>query len=986
MDSSIIILSQEQRKELTTIPESISDYVMAKYYTLSKEDINHIQSHRRDTNRLGFAIQLCCLKYPGWCFTSSEDIPEKVLVYICKQLRISPSSIQSYGERKNTRAKHIEEICLWYGYRSFTVVEAQLLEEHIEQKAAVNDEPLSLVRSSIDFLRNNKIILPGITTIERIVRKVCINIESSLFLNIYSSLVPKQLKLLDKIIESQNEKTTTVLGILRGTTGQCSPQAFIDVAGKLKQVRELHLKVDLRFIHPNKIKHIFRAASRYEPHMFRRFSEQKKYALLVIYLQMLEQKLVDTAVEIHDRLINIYLSKGRKLQDKMQQENGKSINEKVHLFINIGAALIKSRKEGTDPFAAIETIMPWEKMIEYIEDAKILVRPQGYDYLDLVDKWYSQLRKYSPALLDTLAFSSTNASMDSLIQSLGILRELNRNNKRNVPDGAPVDFIPDRWKRHIYGSDNNIDRHYYEMAVLAELKNKIRSGDIAVEGSCNYRNFDDYMLPVSQWKMKTDISEKLAVSGSFDEYMKERYSSLKLMYHVLSDNLIKLEDLEIDNGKLHIEKLEKEVPEEVKQLNESLYGIFPNVKLAEILFEVSKWTGFDRYFTHASSGNIPKDEDIPFIMASLMAIGTNIGLSKMADCTKGFDYHKLANISQWRMHDDAMKKAQACLVNYQHRLSFPSYWGDGTTSSSDGMRVQVGVSSLISEHNPHYGSGKGSTIYRFVSDQYSTFYTKVINTNARDAVHVIDGLLDHETDLCINEHYTDTAGYTDQVFGLSHLLGFVFAPRIRDISDSKLYLLPGMVLEKNIDNLAFAKINLNIIEQNYQDILRLAYSIKDGLVSSSLILSKLGSYSRQNSLAKALQEMGRIEKTIFILKYATDNVLRRRILVGLNKGEAMNALARAVFFGKQGELRERDLQDQLQRASALNILINAISVWNTVYLEQAVKYKKEHEGIDENLLKHISPLNWSHINFLGEYSFHSNMALGIDEYRPLKTQ
>lgn len=156
---------------------------------------------------------------------------------------------------------------------------------------------------------------------------------------------------------------------------------------------------------------------------------------------------------------------------------------------------------------------------------------------------------------------------------------------------------------------------------------------------------------------------------------------------------------------------------------------------------------------------------------------------------------------------------------------------------------------------------------RFVSDQYSTFYTKVINTNAREAVHVIDGLLEHETDLCITEHYTDTAGYTDQVFGLSHLLGFVFAPRIRDISDSKLYLLPGMELKKNINDLASARININIIEQNYEDILRLAYSIKEGLVSSSLILSKLGSYSRQNSLAKALQEMGRIEKTIGLHRY-----------------------------------------------------------------------------------------------------------------------
>lgn len=97
------------------------------------------------------------------------------------------------------------------------------------------------------------------------------------------------------------------------------------------------------------------------------------------------------------------------------------------------------------------------------------------------------------------------------------------------------------------------------------------------------------------------------------------------------------------------------------------------------------------------------------------------------------------------------------------------------TSSSDGMRVQVGVSSLHADANPHYGTGKGTTIYRFVSDQFSSFYTKVINTNARDAVHVIDGLLHHETDLHIEEHYTDTAGYTDQVFGLTNLLGFRFA-------------------------------------------------------------------------------------------------------------------------------------------------------------------------------------------------------------------
>lgn len=232
-------------------------------------------------------------------------------------------------------------------------------------------------------------------------------------------------------------------------------------------------------------------------------------------------------------------------------------------------------------------------------------------------------------------------------------------------------------------------------------------------------------------------------------------------------------------------------------------------------------------------------------------------------------------------------------------------------------------------------------------------------------------MLYHETDLCIDEHYSDTAGYTDQVFGLSHLLGFKFALRIRDISDLKLFYFSKATDLHKMQDVIQGRINTNITQENYEDVLRLPYSIKEGKVSGSLIMSKLGSYAKQNSLDTALREMGRIEKTIFILDYTSDEALRRCIQRGLNKGEAMNALARAIFFGKRGELRERELQDQLQRASTLNILTNAIymCVCNTKYLEKAIDHLKTQENLNERLLKHISSLNWAHINFLGEYSF-----------------
>jgi len=149
-------------------------------------------------------------------------------------------------------------------------------------------------------------------------------------------------------------------------------------------------------------------------------------------------------------------------------------------------------------------------------------------------------------------------------------------------------------------------------------------------------------------------------------------------------------------------------------------------------------------------------------------------------------------------------------------------------------------------------------------------------------------------------------------------------------------------------------------------------------------MGKLGSYSRQNSLATALREMGRIEKTIFILNYLTSESLRRKIQKGLNKGEAMNALARAIFFGKQGELRERTIQNQLQRASALNIIINAISVWNTLHLTKAIEYQKGLGDFNEDLLNHMSPLGWEHINLLGEYHFNTERVVSVDSLRPLK--
>ena len=343
-------------------------------------------------------------------------------------------------------------------------------------------------------------------------------------------------------------------------------------------------------------------------------------------------------------------------------------------------------------------------------------------------------------------------------------------------------------------------------------------------------------------------------------------------------------------------------------------------------------------------------------------------------------------MQSWHIRDATYSKALAELVNAQSNQSFAEHWGDGTTSSSDGQRFATGGRADSTGHvNPKYGSEPGRLFYTHISDQYAPFSSKLVNVGVRDSTYVLDGLLYHESDLNIEEHYTDTAGFTDHVFALMHMLGFRFAPRIRDLKDTKLFIPKNNTEYAALKPMIGGTLDVKHIRVHWDEILRLAASIKQGTVTASLMLRKLGSYRRQNGLAIALRELGRIERTLFILDWLQNIELRRRVHAGLNKGEARNALARAVFIHRLGEIRDRSFEQQCHRASGLNLVTAAIVLWNTVYLERATNALKDNgREIDSSLLKHLSPLGWQHINLTGDYLWQRKNKLGAGKFRPLR--
>ena len=270
--------------------------------------------------------------------------------------------------------------------------------------------------------------------------------------------------------------------------------------------------------------------------------------------------------------------------------------------------------------------------------------------------------------------------------------------------------------------------------------------------------------------------------------------------------------------------------------------------------------------------------------------------------------------------------------------------------------------------NAKYGREPGLKAYTHVSDQFAPFAIQTIPATVSEAPYILDGLLMNETGKRIREQYADTGGFTDHVFAVTSILGYQFIPRIRDLPSKRLYVFDPRNSPKELRGLLGGKIREGLITSNWPDILRIAATMTAGTIAPSQILRKLASYPRQNDLAAALREIGRVERTLFMIDWILDADMQRRAQIGLNKGESHHALKNALRIGRQGEIRDRTTEGQHYRMAGLNLLTAIVIYWNTVRLGEAVNQRKR-AGLPTppELLAHTSPLGWAHILLTGEY-------------------
>lgn len=394
---------------------------------------------------------------------------------------------------------------------------------------------------------------------------------------------------------------------------------------------------------------------------------------------------------------------------------------------------------------------------------------------------------------------------------------------------------------------------------------------------------------------------------------------------------------------------------------------------------------FTSALKHAGGGQSRRDQILELLHASLLAQSGNFGLTQMARMS-GFNQQQLFWVTHWHLREETLREATTMMVNYHHHLPLSRLLGGGALSSSDGQRFPVAVKTANATALPkYYGYGRGLTFYTWTSDQCSQWGTKPIPSTTRDATVVLDEVLDNETELPLFTHATDTAGYTELIFCLFDLLGYQFAPRLRDLGDQTLYRLDPDADFGAVGQLLTGRLHPEWFMDQWDEMLRLAGSLKMGWVTASLLISKLNAMPKHNNLIRAMQEYGRLIKTNFILRYLCNPEFQRQIHRQLNKGEALHSLRRYLMVAQEAQIRKRYPDDQLNQAHCLNLVTNAVVVWNTVYMWEVIEQlKREGRQIDEEDVKHLSPARYEHINVYGRYFFPISEEMSRKGLRPLR--
>ncbi|CNF14031.1 Transposase and inactivated derivatives%2C TnpA family [Mycobacterium tuberculosis] len=965
---------------------------LERVFFLDDEDRALIDRHRGEHMKLGFALQLVTVRWVGSFLEDPLDVPTVVLDFVAEQLEVAdPSAVKRYTERAKTKLDHQWEIRRAHGLKEFTAAEAELREWVAARSWTSGDGPKALFTDAVGWLRERRVLLPGLTTLTRLVAQVREETTRRLWSVLEERLTVGQRYVLDQLlVVPPGARVSDLERWRKGPVPRGSGPTMIKALDQVAEVMGLGM-AELgaeALVPPRRLAELAKYGMSADASQLRRHGDGRRLATLLATVRQLEAKSVDDTLELLDLLMATeLLNKAQTAANKETvRKHPKLARASARLAVAVEALFESDGWGGPQEEPRVAEV--WEAIEAVVSRAElraalVLVNDSvpPADAAD-PDDWRSELvgryttvSGFLKVLPQVIEFGANAEGAAVLAAMRGLPQVLAYRSRLTAPlvpakviDAAVVNGP---WKRLVFGHPAHeggaVNRHAYTFCVLEQFYRHLKRREIYADASTRWRNPQAQLLEGERWEqVRPDVLTTLGLPATPDALLAEHTRTLDAAFRQVGGRLAANSEVRIDEaGKIHLTGVKAvEEPPSLVDLRARTTAMLPRVDLPEVILEVMSWEPqLVEAFT-AVSGGRSRLEDLPIsIAACLAAHSMNVGYRPIAK--KGvpaLERSRLSHVFQNYFRPETLAPANAPLVARQAGLALARAWGGGMVAAVDGMRFVVPVPAAFARPNrKFFGSRRGMTWLNAMNDQGIV----------RDSLHMVDVIFGLDGGELPEIVVSDTGSYSDVVFGLLELLGISYRPALADLPDQKGWRIDEGADYGPLNTFARGKIDLRKIRRNWNEVLRVVASIYTGAVRAYDVVTMLQRDGHPTALGEAIAAYGRIFKSLHILAYIdVDETYRRDIKHVRNLQEGRHALARKICHGKKGELYhryERGLENQL---GVLGLVLNCVVLWTTVYLDAAVaQLKAQGYPVREEDMARLSPFVSRHLGVHGAYSF-----------------
>jgi TnpA family transposase len=988
-------------------PPRFDSFNRKKFFALPIDLMKEVQNLRTSSGKIAFVLQTGYFRAAKRFFGSS--FYESDIAFVAGRLALpNPVSLEI---PKQNLARNRKIIAEFFGFRTLTKIDKEHLILEINDSVKLFTRPAEVFRQTIKKLNSRQFILPGYDFLSTNISREIYRRKLFLSQIIKESLSVEQKQLLDSLLEKEkpipdingdSDLEDTRTGFRAKLTLLKNPSQSLkaaDIKSNLtdwnllqsiyKQISDVIVKLDLSL---ETLRYYANAVLKSELFQISRQNDETRYLHLLAFIASQTFRYQDAVVDSFLQTVqNITNSATQELRERVFRERREK-RSALRSFVETVQTDIFEPLVSVDEIVASEKL-PTDEKIAQIEAVLLnfhASRPKVENRMSEMlaetdstsddSEFYNVLQQKSLTLQKRTADIIRLLQVDEKTVNKDLFDALQhfQINDGHLDERAPREFLSEKEQNAIDSDEKKFPVSLYKFLLFQKIAGGIKSGAVNFTASHKYRSLEDYLIPLAEWETDPAILPEKAELGDWQNFAAVQVELSQITHQTFLEVNRKLKNNSWFQPKTGDDWTISTPPVEKSEIS-GLKHYLPTrqmISLGEVFSTVNQAANFLEEFTHWQSSSKLKRPSNRSFCAAIIGYGCEIGIGKIAHIAKNINETELENTVNWFLSNENLLAANSRLVDFIGQMELPNLYRryqDKLHTSSDGQKYGVSVPSLNANYSfKYFGQEKGVSVYSFIDERHLLFYSTVISSSEREAAYVIDGLLHNEA-VKSDIHSTDSHGFTEVVFAVTHLLGFTFAPRLKTLSKHQLYSFEKKKVyeHKGCAILPDAYINTKIIEENWDSILRFVATIKLKRTTASQLFKRLNSYSNQHPLYQALKEFGKIIKTLFILRYVDDLELRQSIEKQLSKIEQSQKFAKAIAFGNNQEFSEGDKQMQDIIANCRRLIENMVICWNYLYLTQrltALNSENEKQELLETF-KNSSIITWQHINFHGEYDF-----------------